>query len=71
MGKNIFICAILIFQGSQTWAQMTYEGRLTPNESRAWLYGSLTVFALLLLLVYNLEKISPWIRERFRKFTGK
>lgn len=40
------------------FAQMTYEGRLTPNESRAWLYGSLCVFALILWLTYNPEKLT-------------
>jgi hypothetical protein len=40
------------------FGQMTYEGRLTPNESRAWLYGSLCVFALILWLTYNPEKLT-------------
>ena len=49
--------------------QMTYEGRISPNESRAWLYGSISVFLLLILFVYNIEKISPIVKNLIRKFT--
>jgi hypothetical protein len=64
-----FACLVLgmliipIVQG-----QMTYEGRISPNESRAWLYGSISVFLILILFVYNIEKISPIVKNLIRKF---
>lgn len=71
MGRQLLPTVVLVLTVMPLWGQMTYEGRLTPNESRAWLYGSLTVFGLLLALVYNLEKITPYIRKLIHKFTQR
>lgn len=50
-----------------SWAQMTYEGRLTPDESRSWLYGSLAVFILIVVLVYRFESIRLWFHNFLKK----
>jgi hypothetical protein len=46
---------------------MTYEGRLTPDESRSWLYGSLAVFILIVVLVYRFESIRLWFNNFLKK----
>ena len=68
---KVILYSVLFLNVTFIQAQMTYEGRLSPNESRAWLYGSLAVFGLLLLFVYNIEKISPIVKDLIRKFTQK
>jgi len=65
MPKYIFFFAM--FLTSSVWGQMTYEGRLTANESRAWFYGSLAVFVLILIFAYNLHRINPWVADMWKK----